>query len=52
MSVVKKCVFNCHIDCEDHNKCSSCGWNPEIERVRKEKLQVKFGYRENVNIVE
>ena len=22
------------INCEDHSKCDTCGWNPEVERKR------------------
>lgn len=29
-----------YIDCprEQHNKCSKCGWNPRVEKIRIAKL--------------
>ena len=31
------CVHNKEIACQIH-KCSTCGWNPEVEQKRKEAL--------------
>lgn len=31
------CKFNESVLC-DRQKCSTCGWNPEVEKRRKEKL--------------
>lgn len=41
-----KCIFfgNGAIDCRteeiEEGKCDHCGWNPEVEQQRKEKLGV------------
>ena len=29
------CIHNKYIECQIH-KCSTCGWNPEVEQKRKE----------------
>lgn len=39
---MKTCKHNLMILCEDHTKCASCGWNPEVEEVRKAALQKRF----------
>ena len=31
------CIHSIHILCGDH-KCSTCGWNPKVEKERKEAL--------------
>lgn len=31
------CIHNIHILCGDH-KCGTCGWNPKVEKKRKEAL--------------
>ena len=33
----RQCVFNQGVLCED-NKCENCGWNPAVEKRRKEAL--------------
>lgn len=39
-----KCMFNNGVGCDKINrKCVSCGWNPEVERKRKEKIYAKRG---------
>lgn len=38
------CVFNKTIDCVDKDKCLRCGWNPDVEKIRKMKIRgVKCG---------
>lgn len=32
------CRFNKHIDCTKKDECWHCGWNPEVEKMRKKKL--------------
>ena len=34
---VPSCIHNKYIECEIH-KCSTCGWNPNVELKRKEAL--------------
>ena len=29
------CIHNKYVECQIH-KCSTCGWNPEVEQKRKE----------------
>ena len=36
---VVDCFFNSCVMCEDTSKCSTCGWNPKVEAVRKIKLK-------------
>lgn len=36
-SLLTQCKYNDAILCE-RQKCRSCGWNPEVEKRRKEKL--------------
>lgn len=31
------CTYNKEIRCNEH-KCGSCGWNPKVEKKRKEAL--------------
>lgn len=38
-----ECFFNRYIDCPNCGQCKSCGWNPEIERVRKVANRKKYG---------
>ena len=43
MSSLPSCRFNRQIDCEERWKkphCEKCGWNPEVEKVRIEKLKI------------
>lgn len=37
----KDCVFNIGIDCTSgsSSQCSKCGWNPKVEKERKDKLR-------------
>lgn len=30
------CIFNAGVDCSDCTCCAMCGWNPEVERERKD----------------
>lgn len=32
------CIFNAGVDCSDCTCCAMCGWNPEVERERKDAL--------------
>ena len=32
------CVYRDYILCSQHNACARCGWNPDVEAKRKEKL--------------
>ena len=34
----KPCLYNEGVACSAQ-KCSKCGWNPEVEKKRKEKLE-------------
>lgn len=27
------------ICCTNHNKCKTCGWNPRVDKARREKLR-------------
>lgn len=36
-SLLIPCKFNAGVYCE-RQKCSSCGWNPDVAKRRKEKL--------------
>lgn len=33
------CTYRNHVVCADKTKCPHCGWNPEVEKARKEKLR-------------
>lgn len=35
--VVMSCKYNEEVNCDGMN-CENCGWNPEVERRRKESL--------------
>ena len=35
-----KCMHNDGVICNDH-KCDGCGWNPEVQKARKEKVYGK-----------
>lgn len=32
------CKFRDGIDCSSRDECYICGWNPEVEKERKEKI--------------
>lgn len=34
---VLPCIYNRQVQC-DQQKCSTCGWNPDVEQKRKEAL--------------
>ena len=43
LSAQPSCKFNKQVDCEERWKkpqCDKCGWNPEVEAVRIEKLRI------------
>ena len=31
------CLFNEGVACDNHSRCLSCGWNPEVDSLRKER---------------
>ncbi len=33
------CPYNRAIDCIEQSKCKKCGWNPDVENKRKERLE-------------
>ena len=37
----KECKFNLYVDCEEQDKCSKCGWNPQVQKKRIEKIKLK-----------
>lgn len=39
---LKICRFNIGVRCEVQ-KCESCGWNPEVDRARREKGELSHG---------
>ena len=41
MAKDKNCVFNKYVDCEEHDNCIKCVWNPAVEEKRKAKLAEK-----------
>lgn len=41
------CIFRPGgVECEKKNHCMSCGWNPDVEKLRK-KLMRLCGYEQN-----
>lgn len=36
-NLISSCIYNQEVGCMIH-KCSTCGWNPKVERRRKEAL--------------
>lgn len=36
---MKTCKYNLMVLCEEQDKCSSCSWNPEVIKARKEALR-------------
>ena len=36
----KACKFNIGVECDCQIGCHMCGWNPEVEKARKEFLRV------------
>lgn len=32
------CEFNQYVECSGPKMCGKCGWNPEVEKVRKAKF--------------
>lgn len=38
MAELKRCQYNVEVMCAS-KKCAKCGWNPEVEKIRKEKLE-------------
>ena len=38
-----ECPYNVHLTCE-MKKCAVCGWNPEVETIRKEQLRILFSF--------
>ncbi len=32
------CPHNAYVVCDDKTKCATCGWNPDVEKARKEHL--------------
>lgn len=41
-SFIGICFFNTEVDCIKKDNCAKCGWNPEVEKVRKEKNRKKL----------
>ena len=35
------CFYSNGIVCEKRSKCGSCGWNPEIDKQRREREHIK-----------
>lgn len=36
-TVTTECLYNIGVDCANQ-QCERCGWNPEVEKIRKAKL--------------
>ena len=38
------CKYNTGImcDCDDTCDCSKCGWNPKVEKRRRERIELKY----------
>lgn len=34
------CLYNVGVNCGNHANCDKCGWNPAVEKARKEKLDL------------
>lgn len=39
------CLHNVGVSCENH-QCDGCGWNPDVQKARKEKIMDGVGYGE------
>lgn len=39
MNKIGSCKYNVHIECE-RQVCNKCGWNPDVEEKRKQKVKV------------
>lgn len=39
VSCLPDCEFNKYVGCADCMTCDKCGWNPEVEQRRKNKLK-------------
>ena len=35
--ITPSCIYNEEVECKNH-KCGSCGWNPKVEKKRKEAI--------------
>lgn len=36
------CPYNCEVDCKQEDyavKCATCGWNPSVDKARREKTR-------------
>lgn len=40
-SLAGNCRYNIGIECDNRSMCDKCGWNPKVEKERKEKLREK-----------
>ena len=42
---------NYFIECLEHDKCETCGWNPEVYARRKERINAKYNVRSIGDII-
>jgi hypothetical protein len=38
------CKHNKHINCDEPWKCDNCGWNPAVNKKRKDLLREVYDY--------
>lgn len=36
------CAFNGSVDCNGHDNCLKCGWNPAVDEKRKALIRAKL----------
>lgn len=39
MGIVGPCKYRIGVDCDKYSVCTHCGWSPEVEAARIEKLR-------------
>lgn len=45
-----ECPFNIMVGCGERNLCGNCGWNPVVERARKEIIRTERKKKEMIVI--
>lgn len=38
----EECYYRQGVDCDEGSVCNKCGWCPEVEQARKEKIREKL----------
>ena len=47
MQYIESCEYHTTVGCpEEGRKCEKCGWNPEVDAKRREKIRKERGVKE------